>query len=216
MLFRYVFVAVPYQRVRLWPRPRTYIPPASRVSDRAPSPCMCVQCAIWNTWGPITEAALVAFPGWGELTISSLTNVALIAFIVCMAPYCWLLDKKGQSSERSTLHSCVHTSCCWLAPQMKGSVSGVLLSDKEGQLHRGSSGDVVPCCRLPDRPEANIINKKHDILGIFIPYFTRKILIKMPNMSCFLFMILASGQVSRGYSRQMSRRHGVPRLTAAL
>ncbi|KAF0311915.1 Disrupted in renal carcinoma protein 2 [Amphibalanus amphitrite] len=54
-----------------------------------------MQCAIWNTWGPITEAALVAFPGWGELTISSLTNVALIAFIVFMAPYCWLLDKKG-------------------------------------------------------------------------------------------------------------------------
>ncbi|XP_037081757.1 LOW QUALITY PROTEIN: solute carrier family 49 member 4 homolog [Pollicipes pollicipes] len=54
-----------------------------------------MQCAIWNTWGPITEAALVAFPGWGELTISVLTNVALIGFIVFMAPYCWLLDKKG-------------------------------------------------------------------------------------------------------------------------
>ena len=64
-------------------------------SNSAASPRL-RQCAIWNTWGPITEAALVAFPGWGELTISSLTNVALIAFIVFMAPYCYLLDKKGQ------------------------------------------------------------------------------------------------------------------------
>ena len=71
-----------------------YTPPPARLTVWCP---VLPQCAIWNTWGPITEAALVAFPGWGELTISSLTNVALIAFIVFMAPYCWLLDKKGQT-----------------------------------------------------------------------------------------------------------------------
>ena len=43
-----------------------------------------------------------------------------------------------------------------------------------------------------ERPEAIIRNKKHDILGICIPYFTCKISNKNTQYAVFLFTILAS------------------------
>ncbi|XP_037071709.1 uncharacterized MFS-type transporter C09D4.1-like [Pollicipes pollicipes] len=53
------------------------------------------QCAIWNTFGPITKAAQAAFPKWNNTIISMLGDMACLAFAVFMAPYCWLLDKYG-------------------------------------------------------------------------------------------------------------------------
>lgn len=66
-----------------------------------------MQCAIWNTWGPITQAALLAFPSWTDLTISCLTNIGLFAFLVFMAPYFWLLVRKGVRPAILTMAICL-------------------------------------------------------------------------------------------------------------
>ncbi|XP_043223423.1 solute carrier family 49 member 4 homolog [Amphibalanus amphitrite] len=54
-----------------------------------------VQCAVWNTFGPITVAAQAAFPSWDNATISMLSNASNITYLVVVAPYCWLLSRYG-------------------------------------------------------------------------------------------------------------------------
>ena len=93
------------------------------------------------------------------------------------------------------------------------------------------------------RPEANIIKKKDKLLGRFIPYFTCKYGIQMPNMSClknmtywissfhilhvkyriklpnslsFFFIILASVRLPAEYSMLHYVTHGWHHTAAAL
>lgn len=54
-----------------------------------------LQCAQWNTWGPISESVDVAFSGWGSQTVAMMGNWGTIMFVVGVVPMCWLLEAKG-------------------------------------------------------------------------------------------------------------------------
>ena len=50
---------------------------------------------VWNTWGPISDSALYAFPNWTPATIATLTNWGPISFVVMVLPVSWLISKYG-------------------------------------------------------------------------------------------------------------------------
>lgn len=54
-----------------------------------------LQCAQWNTWGPISESVSVAFPGWGAETVAMMGNWGSIMFVVGIVPMCWFMEAKG-------------------------------------------------------------------------------------------------------------------------
>ncbi|XP_066590170.1 solute carrier family 49 member 4 homolog [Prorops nasuta] len=55
----------------------------------------CSQSCIWNTWGPIAESSIEAFPSWSNSTIALLSNWGCITYLTCCLPACWILSRKG-------------------------------------------------------------------------------------------------------------------------
>ena len=55
----------------------------------------CTRGIVWNTFGPIPVAAQAAFPSWDDTTISMISNMGSITFLVFVAPYCWVLSRFG-------------------------------------------------------------------------------------------------------------------------
>jgi len=55
--------------------------------------CM-TQSAIWNTWGPLTQSAKIAFD-WSLDDIALLTNWGGIMYVCSMVFFSWLMDVKG-------------------------------------------------------------------------------------------------------------------------
>ncbi|XP_014290547.1 solute carrier family 49 member 4 [Halyomorpha halys] len=53
------------------------------------------QVVIWNTWSPIANSALYAYPSWNSSTIALLNNWGCITFLVFIVPCCWFLNTKG-------------------------------------------------------------------------------------------------------------------------
>lgn len=56
---------------------------------------LCMQCCVWNTWGPIAGSVLLAFPSWNQSLIALLSNWGCISYLTCCVPCCWLLYNKG-------------------------------------------------------------------------------------------------------------------------
>ncbi|XP_014467842.1 PREDICTED: disrupted in renal carcinoma protein 2-like [Dinoponera quadriceps] len=56
---------------------------------------LCMQCCVWNTWGPIAGSSLLAFPSWDQSLIALLSNWGCISYITCCVPCCWFLHNKG-------------------------------------------------------------------------------------------------------------------------
>ena len=52
------------------------------------------QSAIWNSWGPLTHSAEIAF-GWSLGDIALLTNWGCIMYVCSMVFFSWLMDVKG-------------------------------------------------------------------------------------------------------------------------
>ena len=52
------------------------------------------QSSIWNTWGPLTQSAGVAF-GWSLNDIALLTNWGCIMYVSSMVFFSWMMDVKG-------------------------------------------------------------------------------------------------------------------------
>lgn len=57
--------------------------------------CKLFQVVLWNTWSPIANSVLYAFPTWHTSTIALLSNWGSITFIAFIIPSCWLLNKRG-------------------------------------------------------------------------------------------------------------------------
>ncbi|XP_072763536.1 solute carrier family 49 member 4 homolog [Anoplolepis gracilipes] len=55
----------------------------------------CSQCCVWNTWGPIADFALRAFPTWNESLVALLSDWGCISYLTCCIPCCWFLYKNG-------------------------------------------------------------------------------------------------------------------------
>ena len=53
------------------------------------------QNCVWNTWGPISDAAKFAFD-WNDGTIALLANWGPIPYVFCAFAFSWLLDTKGK------------------------------------------------------------------------------------------------------------------------
>lgn len=54
-----------------------------------------MQCTVWNTWGPISESSLTAFPSWDAKTIALFGNWGTITFVIFTVPMIWLCDFYG-------------------------------------------------------------------------------------------------------------------------
>jgi len=52
------------------------------------------QSAIWNTWGPITPSAEIAF-GWSLDDIALLTSWGCVMYVSSVMFFSWLMDVKG-------------------------------------------------------------------------------------------------------------------------
>ena len=67
------------------------------------------QGGIWNTWGPITDAAKFAFD-WNNGTIALLANWGPISYVLFAFGLLWLLDSRGKfdltKGQLSTILNC--------------------------------------------------------------------------------------------------------------
>ncbi|XP_042211987.1 solute carrier family 49 member 4 homolog [Homarus americanus] len=54
-----------------------------------------MQCAVWNTWGPITASVKLAYPNWDDAEIALLSMWGTITMIMGLAPMTLLLQTKG-------------------------------------------------------------------------------------------------------------------------
>ncbi|KAB7500452.1 Disrupted in renal carcinoma protein 2-like protein [Armadillidium nasatum] len=54
-----------------------------------------MQCAVWNTWGPITQAAKAAYPDWDDAEIGLLSMWGTITMIIGLVPFTIMLQTKG-------------------------------------------------------------------------------------------------------------------------
>ncbi|XP_063979428.1 solute carrier family 49 member 4-like [Diachasmimorpha longicaudata] len=52
----------------------------------------CTQCYVWNTWGPIAETAMKAFPSWNKSSVALLSDWGCIMYLTCCLPICWILN----------------------------------------------------------------------------------------------------------------------------
>ncbi|XP_011304205.1 disrupted in renal carcinoma protein 2 homolog [Fopius arisanus] len=52
----------------------------------------CTQCYVWNTWGPIAETAMEAFPSWRKSSVALLSDWGSITYLTCCLPTCWILN----------------------------------------------------------------------------------------------------------------------------
>lgn len=62
-----------------------------------------MQCTVWNTWGPIAESSLTAFPSWDAKTIALFGNWGTITFVIFTVPLIWLCDLYGTHTYISLL-----------------------------------------------------------------------------------------------------------------
>lgn len=53
------------------------------------------QVVVWNTWGPISKAAMFAFESWDSGTVAMFSNWGSVCIVILVGPVCWLLDEKG-------------------------------------------------------------------------------------------------------------------------
>ena len=53
-----------------------------------------LQCAVWNTFGPIYESVKYAYD-WSDATVALQANWGTFTFIIIVFPLCWLLEKYG-------------------------------------------------------------------------------------------------------------------------
>lgn len=54
-----------------------------------------MQCAVWNTWGPITATVKTAYPKWDDAEIALLSMWGTITMITGLVPMTILLQAKG-------------------------------------------------------------------------------------------------------------------------
>ncbi|XP_069185946.1 solute carrier family 49 member 4 homolog [Procambarus clarkii] len=54
-----------------------------------------MQCAVWNTWGPITSSVKIAYPNWDDAEVALLSMWGTITMIMGLAPMTLLLQTKG-------------------------------------------------------------------------------------------------------------------------
>ncbi|XP_015109801.1 solute carrier family 49 member 4-like [Diachasma alloeum] len=52
----------------------------------------CTQCYVWNTWGPIAETVMRAFPSWHKSSVALLSDWGCITYLTCCLPICWVLN----------------------------------------------------------------------------------------------------------------------------
>lgn len=57
---------------------------------------LCIQCAVWNTWGPITPSVKLAYPHWDDAEIALLSMWGTITMITGLIPMTVLLQAKGE------------------------------------------------------------------------------------------------------------------------
>ena len=53
-----------------------------------------LQCAVWNTFGPIYESVNYAYD-WSDTTVALQANWGTFTFIIIVFPLCWLLERYG-------------------------------------------------------------------------------------------------------------------------
>lgn len=53
----------------------------------------CLQCLVWNTFGPIDRSIKYAY-NWSDATVAMMANWGTIMFVLTVAPLCWLLETK--------------------------------------------------------------------------------------------------------------------------
>lgn len=51
---------------------------------------------MWNTWGPITQAAKAAYPSWDNAEIGLLSMWGTITMIIGLVPFTIMLQTKGK------------------------------------------------------------------------------------------------------------------------
>ena len=54
----------------------------------------CLQCSVWNTFGPIVRPVEFAY-NWVDSTVAMMANWGTICFVISVFPLCWLLETKG-------------------------------------------------------------------------------------------------------------------------
>ena len=53
-----------------------------------------INTCVWNTWGPISNVAIVLF-GWNDAIIALLTDIGSLAFFIIGIPAAWFIAKRG-------------------------------------------------------------------------------------------------------------------------
>lgn len=59
-----------------------------------------IQCAVWNTWGPITASVKLAYPNWDDAEIALLSMWGTITMITGIVPMTVLLQAKGECGNK--------------------------------------------------------------------------------------------------------------------
>ena len=54
----------------------------------------CLQCLIWNTFGPIDNSVRYAYK-WSDSTVAMMANWGTITFIIIVFPFCYIMETKG-------------------------------------------------------------------------------------------------------------------------
>lgn len=54
----------------------------------------CLQCSVWNTFGPIVTPVEYAYD-WTDAITAMMANWGTICFVISVFPLCWLLETKG-------------------------------------------------------------------------------------------------------------------------
>ena len=53
-----------------------------------------LQCAVWNTFGPIVKSVEYAYH-WSDATVAMMANWGTITFVIFVFPLCWILETLG-------------------------------------------------------------------------------------------------------------------------
>ena len=61
-----------------------------------------MQCAVWNTFGPIVKSVEYAYH-WSDATVAMMANWGTIMFIIFVFPLCWLLETLGLRAATITV-----------------------------------------------------------------------------------------------------------------
>ncbi len=68
------------------------------------------QSAIWNTWGPISDSAILVF-GWNDAQIAMFANIGNILFCVTVFLSSWVMDVLGKHTCMLLLAIVLTTAC---------------------------------------------------------------------------------------------------------